>query len=563
MAVNTPPHWFTEPGLVAVVARGGTLPNLRLVAADPNSIHSSFTISYTINGNLPQGLTLDQSEYQTLSNLGITTLPPGLSPNSSARVVRLTGTVTAAPGLYTFAVRATDVAPSGGQALWEERTFQIRVLDTPPIENLPQAAVGRPYSFALGNSAQDPVVWSIAPNSTASLPAGLTLSSEGVISGTPVPQPDRRGDVSSSRITFRATLQSDPALTFDVERGMAVNTPPHWFTEPGLVAVVARGGTLPNLRLVAADPNSIHSSSTIGYTINGNLPQGLTLDQSEYRRLSELEITTLPPGLSPTSFARVARLVGTVTAAPGLYTFTVRATDVAPSGGQALWEERTFQIRVLDTPPIENLPQAAVGRPYSFNLGNSAENPVNWSVVSGTLPSGLTLSSSGVISGTPLPQPDRSSSSNMITFRATLQSNPALTFDVERGMAVNTPPHWFTEPGLVAVVARGGTLPNLRLVAADPQNASNSTPTYQVTGGALPPGLTINSNNWDTLSALGITTVPPGLSSNSQTRFVRLAGSVSPTAAPGIYTFTVRATDTAPSGGQALWEERTFSIEVQ
>jgi hypothetical protein len=112
------------------------------------------------------------------------------------------------------------------------------------------------------------------------------------------------------------------------------------------------------------------------------------------------------------------------------------------------------------------------------------------------------------------------------------------------------------------VVARGGTLPNLRLVAADPWNAHNSTPTYTLVGGALPPGLTINQTS-SSLSALGITTVPPGLSPSSTAQVVRLTGAVSSTAAPGIYTFTVRATDFAPSGGEALWEERTFSIEVQ
>jgi hypothetical protein len=43
---------------------------------------------------------------------------------------------------------------------------------------------------------------------------------------------------------------------------------------------------------------------------------------------------------------------------------------------------------------------------------------------------------------------------------------------------------------------------------------------------------------------------------------VRLTGAVLPSAAPSIYTFTVRATDTAPSGGEVLWEERTFHIQV-
>src|SRR5215470_6096208 len=48
------------------------------------------------------------------------------------------------------------------------------------------------------------------------------------------------------------------------------------------------------------------------------------------------------------------------------------------------------------------LPDASVGSPYSFTLtamGGSV--PYSWSVVTGSLPGGLALASSGVIAGTP------------------------------------------------------------------------------------------------------------------------------------------------------------------
>jgi len=582
--VNTPPHWITPAGLVAVVARGGALPNLRLAAADPQN--ASYDSSYyfptyrIVAGALPPGLTLSDARYVSMASLGATDLPPGLTSTSFARVATLAGAVadSAIPGAtYTFTLRATDNPPTGGTELFEDRTFQIRIADMPPVaQTLPQANVGRPYTFALGNSAQDPVLWSIAPGSAATLPAGLTLAADGTLSGVPTAQPDRRGDITANDITFRATLAADPTFTSDYVRRIPVNTPPHWITPAGLVAVVARGGALPNLRLAAADPqNASYDSSYYFPTyriVAGALPPGLTLSDARYVSMASLGATDLPPGLTSTSFARVATLAGAVadSAIPGAtYTFTLRATDNPPTGGTELFEDRTFQIRIADMPPVaQTLPQANVGRPYTFALGNSAQDPVLWSIAPGsaaTLPAGLTLAADGTLSGVPTAQPDRRGdiTANDITFRATLAADPTFTSDYVRRIPVNTPPHWITPDGLVAVVARGGALPNLRIAAADPQNASAGRPTYTIVAGALPPGLTLSSATGITMASLGATDLPPGLNTDSVARVATLAGAVADNAIPGAtYTFTLRATDNPPAGGTALFEDRTFQIRI-
>ena len=66
------------------------------------------------------------------------------------------------------------------------------------------------------------------------------------------------------------------------------------------------------------------------------------------------------------------------------------ATAVGTVGGNPV---------VIDT---SSLPDAQVGVPYSAQLTvHGGKPPYVWSIISGALPAGLTLSSGGLISGTP------------------------------------------------------------------------------------------------------------------------------------------------------------------
>jgi hypothetical protein len=63
-------------------------------------------------------------------------------------------------------------------------------------------------------------------------------------------------------------------------------------------------------------------------------------------------------------------------------------------------------VAIVSNYPIfistSSLPGATVGSPYSATLTAGGGNgPYMWSITSGALPPGLSLSSSGVISGTP------------------------------------------------------------------------------------------------------------------------------------------------------------------
>ena len=110
-------------------------------------------------------------------------LPPGLSVNASNG--ELTGTPTSS-GSYSVSVTAGD---SGiPQVTTPPSAYTILINDPPaPVINAapapPSGAVNLPYSFTFtANSPASPFIWRV---SVGTLPVGLTLNPDGVLSGTP------------------------------------------------------------------------------------------------------------------------------------------------------------------------------------------------------------------------------------------------------------------------------------------------------------------------------------------------------------------------------------------
>lgn len=109
---------------------------------------------------------------------------------------------------------------------------------------------------------------------------------------------------------------------------------------------------------------------------------------------------TLPSGLSMNSSGVIT---GTATQT-GTFTFKVRATN---SEG---YDEQTFTITITSLPgsntgPVitttSPLPYGATNSEYSLQLEASGSTPLSWSLFSGSLPPGLRLTSSGLLTGIP------------------------------------------------------------------------------------------------------------------------------------------------------------------
>lgn len=221
---------------------------------------------------------------------------------------------------------------------------------------------------------------------------------------------------------------------------------------------------------------------------------------------------SLPPGYTLSSSGLIS---GTLTATPAVnqqWYFTVAVIDQYGST-----TTRVFYLRFVSTPVTwitagDDLPSFNEA-PYIQGIVATSNSTVTYTLISGALPDGLTLSSNGLISGTPSPNATASTITLTYTFtiRATDQEgqfsdqNFSLTY-------VPTFPIWTTFSYVQGYL--NGQPINLSFNAY-----SNSTVTYNVSSGVLPPGTSLNAST--------------GL----------LSGTATATELQATYSFTIRATD--------------------
>jgi hypothetical protein len=107
---------------------------------------------------------------------------------------------------------------------------------------------------------------------------------------------------------------------------------------------------------------------------------------------------TLPTGLGLSSSGAIS---GTPTVA-GSYPFTVAVKDAASASASKSLSITVSAASASLQITTTQLPDGLVSGPYSSSVSaTGGASPYSWSVSSGTLPTGLSLSSSGAISGTP------------------------------------------------------------------------------------------------------------------------------------------------------------------
>ena len=107
---------------------------------------------------------------------------------------------------------------------------------------------------------------------------------------------------------------------------------------------------------------------------------------------------SLPAGISLSSAGAFS---GTPTTA-GTSSFTVKVTDSESPAVSATSTPLTILVINALTITTTSLPSANIGVAYSQQLAASGGvSPYTWSISTGSLPTGLTLSSGGLISGSP------------------------------------------------------------------------------------------------------------------------------------------------------------------
>ncbi|MCS7026039.1 MAG: Ig domain-containing protein [Bryobacteraceae bacterium] len=439
--------------------------NVSLTVADSTTPPFTVTRTYTLrvsnltisSSNLANG-TLGNFYNQSLSATGgsppytwslasgSNPLPPGLALSSSGVI---SGTPTAT-GVFNFTVRVVDSANDETTRALTITVFSSALTIT-TASPLPQAVVNTAYNATLtasGGSGSG-YNWSVTGGT---LPAGLSLSAAGVLSGVPT-----TGGAFSFTVTVQDSANNSSQRTFNL-----------------FVATSA-------LTINTASPLP---SGTVGATYSHAL-QALGGSGSGY-------VFTITSGVLPAGLALSVNgvVAGTPTAA-GTAEFTVQVVDNA--GGRAT---KSFLLTV-NAPNLQitttSLPVALVNASYSATLtATGGQSPYVWSIVTGLLPAGISLDfSTGVISGTP-------TQLGTFNIRFRVQDSSGLTATADLGLQVVgfsiitsvLPPGNVGQPYSARLQTIGGTPPItfLNVGSSLPQGLTLNGATGEITGTPTIPG---------------------------------------------------------------------------
>jgi len=293
------------------------------------------------------------------------TFPPGLTMAESGAV----SGVPTGGGDYTFTVTATDATGATGSTTGVFGAHGIYEPNIDLVPNqvegiyvLPSAQEGQPYSQSFSAVGGTPGYTYSIP-ARYRLPEGLTLSSAGVLSGTPT---------SSGQWDFavQATDSSTGTGPYAGSYMYELDIAPR----PVMITTT----TIQPEQLGWEFEQRIETSGGLApyqFSItSGELPDGLTLSDDGV-------------------------VSGTPTA-PGQSFFTVTVVDDSGIRASRQYSTIFYPTALVVTP--DSLSDATVGTPYAatFDVANGVA-PYTYAAVSGTLPPGLTLTRDGVLSGTP------------------------------------------------------------------------------------------------------------------------------------------------------------------
>ncbi len=501
--------------------------------------------------------------------------PPGITLNSS------TGTLSGLPtstGAYSFTVQVTDSAHNTASS-----TFTINIypdLSFTPT-TLPTAYTGTQYTQSLtgqGGSGSG-YTYSIVSGASSLTSLGLNLLSSGAFTGTPtatgtanftVQVKDGAGDTASASLSLTVAAGVSIVTPSPLLPGYAGASYSQTLTATGGTgsgytwSVAAGASSLSALGLTLSSGGAVTGGSPVAGTASFTAKVTDSAGNSATASFSvtieaTLAVTTassLPGGTVGVQYSQTLAATG----GSGSYTWSVTAgasslssigltltTQGVLSGSSPTQGSATFTAQVTDsqshtatqsftvtiyaglTITTTSLPAANVGAIYSQTLSASGGTGQNqtWTATSGNLASfGLSLSGSGVISGTPT-QSGTASFTAKVTDSGNNSATQALTITVYAALSLpasNLPAGYVGVAYSASIVGSGGS------------NSSNLT--ISVVSG---------------LPADGISAASAGAS-------LSLSGTPAsnPPTPPYTVTFTLRLTDSAT--GNSITQQYTISV---
>lgn len=326
------------------------------------------------------------------------------------------------------------------------QTASITVNPAPSITGVPPSGtVGTPYSFVVkGTGGTGNLVLNVSGN----LPPGVTYdSTSSMLAGTPT---------TVGNYVFTVTLKDQSDVPNTISKQLTV--------------VIAAAGTplsVVSSALPAATVGAPYSAvlQAVGGTtpyswsiVNGSLPAGLTLDTA----------TGVISGTPTTQ---------------GAQTFTAQVKDATNATASGAFSITVNAAPSTLTLTIGSLPSGTVGVPYSATIGVSGGTaPYSCSIISGTLPAGLSLTGC-IVSGTPTV-----AGTSNLTVKATDSSSPQGT--TSGPVSITIAPA--SSPLTLTVTSLPKGKVNIPYSATIGVSGGTAPYSCAITAGTLQAGLTLN-----------------------------------------------------------------------
>ncbi|WP_070282069.1 putative Ig domain-containing protein, partial [Janthinobacterium sp. MP5059B] len=412
------------------------------------------------------------------------TLPVGLSLNAATGV--LSGTTNVA-GSFPVSIKVADSSTGAGAPFSASNSYTLIVVA--PVISVTPGSLAAP-KVATAYSQQLSASGGVAPYaytvSAGSLPAGLTLSSSGLLSGTP-----------TAGGNFTVTVQAADA---------------HQFTGTQSYTLVVSSATVSLTPATLPNPTAEAVYTTTLTAAGGTAPYTFSVSSG-----------TLPAGLSLNAATGV--LSGTTNVA-GSFPFSIKVTDSSTGTGAPFSATNSYTVNV-GAPTITltpaTLPAATVATAYSQPLSASGGvAPYAYTVSGGSLPAGLALSSSGLLSGTPTAAG---------SFTLTVQAADA---------------HQFTGTQSYTLVVSSATVSLTPATLPNPTAEAAYSATLSAAGGTAPYTFSVSSG-----------TLPAGLSLNGATGV--LSGT---TNVAGSFPFSIKVTDSSTGVGAPFSASNSYTLAV-